>query len=187
MCRGRIQLRLDPAAVIETPGRTVILGTALLGASTPVSAVTVLDLAAGARLHLDGCAIGRGCRLTVGPKATLAVGTSTYISDGTHVAASTSISIGRDCAVSWGVTIIDDDGHGFGPPPYSNPVRIEDRVWIGCNVTILKGVTIGHGSVVAAGAVVARSCQPNSLLAGVPARVVKEGVEWTDQRQGSEH
>jgi acetyltransferase-like isoleucine patch superfamily enzyme len=152
----------------------VILGTALLGASTPVSAVTVLDLAAGARL-------------TVGPKATLAVGTSTYISDGTHVAASTSISIGRDCAVSWGVTIIDDDGHGFGPPPYSNPVRIEDRVWIGCNVTILKGVTIGHGSVVAAGAVVARSCQPNSLLAGVPARVVKEGVEWTDQRQGSEH
>ena len=50
---------------------------------------------------------------------------------------------------------------------------IEDGCWIGANVTTLKGVTIGRGSVVAAGAVVTRSCPPYSIIGGVPARVIK--------------
>ena len=50
---------------------------------------------------------------------------------------------------------------------------VEDGCWIGANVTILKGVTIGRGSVVAAGAVVTRSCPPYSIVGGVPARVIK--------------
>ncbi len=53
------------------------------------------------------------------------------------------------------------------------PVVIEDDVWCGANVTILKGVTIGRGSVVAAGAVVTKSCPPYSIVGGVPAKVLK--------------
>lgn len=53
------------------------------------------------------------------------------------------------------------------------PVVIEDDVWCGANVTILKGVTIGRGSVVAAGAVVTKSCPPYSIIGGVPAKVLK--------------
>lgn len=53
------------------------------------------------------------------------------------------------------------------------PVVIEDDVWCGANVTILKGVTIGHGSVVAAGAVVTRSFPPYSIIGGVPAKLIK--------------
>lgn len=53
------------------------------------------------------------------------------------------------------------------------PVVIEDDVWVGANVTILKGVTIGRGSVVAAGAVVTKSCPPYSIIGGVPAKVLK--------------
>lgn len=53
------------------------------------------------------------------------------------------------------------------------PVTIEDDVWCGANVTILKGVTIGRGSVVAAGAVVSKSCPPYSIIGGVPARIIK--------------
>lgn len=53
------------------------------------------------------------------------------------------------------------------------PVVIEDDVWCGANVTILKGVTIGHGSVVAAGAVVTKSFPPYSIIGGVPAKLLK--------------
>lgn len=56
---------------------------------------------------------------------------------------------------------------------YDQPVVIEDDVWCGANVTILKGVTIGHGSVVAAGAVVTRSFPPYSIIGGIPARLLK--------------
>lgn len=53
------------------------------------------------------------------------------------------------------------------------PVVIEDDVWCGANVTILKGVTIGHGSVVAAGAMVTKSFPPYSIIGGVPAKLIK--------------
>lgn len=58
-------------------------------------------------------------------------------------------------------------------PEHDAPVIIEDDVWCGANVTILKGVTIGRGSVVAAGAVVTKSFPPYSLIGGVPAKLIK--------------
>ena len=53
------------------------------------------------------------------------------------------------------------------------PVLIEDDVWCGSNVVILKGVTIGHGSIVAAGAVVTKSFPPYSIIGGVPAKLIR--------------
>ena len=81
---------------------------------------------------------------------------------------------------------INDDGSINGSP-YDLPVVIEDDVWVGANVTILKGVTIGRGSVVAAGAVVTRSCPPYSIIGGVPAKVLKmrftpEDIEEHERR-----
>ena len=58
-------------------------------------------------------------------------------------------------------------------PEHDAPVVIEDDVWCGANVTILKGVTIGRGSVVAAGAVVTNSFPPYSIIGGVPAKLIK--------------
>lgn len=58
-------------------------------------------------------------------------------------------------------------------PENDAPVVIEDDVWCGANVTILKGVTIGRGSVIAAGAVVTQSFSPYSVIGGVPARLLK--------------
>jgi acetyltransferase-like isoleucine patch superfamily enzyme len=58
-------------------------------------------------------------------------------------------------------------------PQNDAPVVIEDDVWCGANVTILKGVTIGRGTVIAAGAVVTKSCPPYSIVGGVPAKILK--------------
>ena len=58
-------------------------------------------------------------------------------------------------------------------PDNDKEVIIEDDIWIGANVTILMGVTIGRGSVVAAGAVVHKSCPPYSIVGGIPAKLIK--------------
>lgn len=58
-------------------------------------------------------------------------------------------------------------------PENDLPVIIEDDVWTGANVTILKGVTIGRGTIIAAGAVVTKSCPPYSIIGGVPAKIIK--------------
>ena len=58
-------------------------------------------------------------------------------------------------------------------PEQDLPVVIEDGVWCGANVTILKGVTIGRGSIVAAGAVVTKSCAPYSIIGGIPAKLIR--------------
>lgn len=67
--------------------------------------------------------------------------------------------------------------HGFAPDERHNlhpaPIRIGKRVWLGANVTVLPGVTIGDNAIIAAGAVVSRDIPANTVAAGVPAKVIK--------------
>lgn len=58
-------------------------------------------------------------------------------------------------------------------PQNDMPVIIEDDVWAGANITILKGVTIGRGAIIAAGSVVTKSCPPYSIIGGIPAKIIK--------------
>ena len=58
-------------------------------------------------------------------------------------------------------------------PENDQDVHIEEGVWVGCNATILKGVTIGKGAVVAAGSVVTKDVLPYSIVGGNPAKVIK--------------
>ena len=91
------------------------------------------------------------------------------------------VRIGRNVLIASNVLICDSD-HVVVPggiPVTSNgkfvtrPVRVEDNCWIGQNAVILKGVTIGHDSIVGANSVVTRDVPPRSIVAGNPARVVK--------------
>lgn len=92
------------------------------------------------------------------------------------------VTIGRRCQIAFGVTISDHDFHRTFDNGIQNPetlpVVIGDGVWIGMNATILKGVTIGDGAIVAAGAVVTRDVPPRAMVAGVPARIIKSEVEF---------
>jgi len=184
ICRGRVQLSLAGSAVISPTKGESFLGIPLF-AGTPRTATTVLSVGTRAELIVTEATIGRGCSVVLGPNAVCHIGRGTYIADGSRIWATSSIRVGSSCAVSFGVTIIDDDGHGFGPPPYSQPVTIGDDVWIGCNVTILKGVTIGSGSAIAAGTVVNKSCPPRSLVGGVPGKIIRTDIRWTDSARTS--
>ena len=119
-----------------------------------------------------------GFNIVVGYGATLTLG-SGFINNKVTIHCFDSISIGDDVVISKNVTIYDTDSHSInGKTRISSPIVIGDHVWIGLNVTILKGVQIGSGSVVAAGAVVTRDVPKNTLVGGVPAKVIKENVSW---------
>ena len=135
-----------------------------------------------------------GCSFSLGQKGRATVGDFTLM-NGALVMAEELIEIGSYCLISWNVGIADSDFHPIDPaqrridahalapyykdrpprPPIRTaPVRIADNVWIGMNAVILKGVTIGENSVVAAGSVVSKSVAPNTVVAGNPAVVVKQ-------------
>lgn len=109
----------------------------------------------------------------------LIIGDNTFIGDRTEIHCGKEIIIGNDCDISWDVVIMDRDYHKLNSQEcVYKPVHIGNKVWIGCRSTILKGVKIGDGAVVAAGSVVTRDVPANTVVAGNPARVVKEDIYW---------
>jgi acetyltransferase-like isoleucine patch superfamily enzyme len=111
--------------------------------------------------------------------ARLRIGDDTHVGDRTEIHCGHEVSIGAGCAISWDVVILDRDYHALdADDEQRRPVRIGDHVWIGCRAIVLKGVTIGPGAVVAAGAVVTEDVPARALVAGNPARVVREAVSW---------
>jgi acetyltransferase-like isoleucine patch superfamily enzyme len=92
-----------------------------------------------------------------------------------------SISIGSNVAISHDVTIMDSDAHNIDYDGYkmTKPVFIGNNVWIGSRTMILKGVRIGEGAIIAAGAIVTKDVPANSIAAGSPAKVIKENVNWS--------
>lgn len=101
------------------------------------------------------------------------------INAGSFLVAKEKIEIGRNTGLAYRVTILT--GTGINPhnslkelyPRRTAPVKIGDNVWVGCNVTIFPGVTIGDYSVVAAGSVVTKDVPSGVLVGGVPAKVIK--------------
>lgn len=117
---------------------------------------------------------------------TISVGDDVYIGPGARLHASDSeIRLGSKIMFGPNVTIMGGD-HNTSEigvymydqhnklPENDQKVIIEDDVWIGCDVTILKGVIIGHGSIIAAGALVIKNVDPYSIVAGVPAKLIKK-------------
>ena len=109
--------------------------------------------------------------------ALLEIGNNTYLNGG-FIDCSHHISIGDDCAMADGVRIMDESFHSVDSQIGGGEIKIGHNVWIATGAMILPGVKIGDGAIVAAGAVVAKDVPPRSMVAGVPAKVVKENVEW---------
>lgn len=114
-------------------------------------------------------------KLEVGRGGQLKLGDATFVNFGVDINAQVSITIGDHVRIAPLVSIVDDDWHQVEPsrPRRRAPVVIEPDVWLGRLVTVLPGVTIGRGSVVAAGSVVSRSIPSGVLAAGSPARPIR--------------
>jgi len=127
--------------------------------------------------------LGPGVGVVTGPNARLTIGDNTYITASSVLYCANEIEIGSDCAISWNTTILDTDFHHIYYPDgtqneLTSPVRIGNKVWIGCNCTILKGVTIGDNAVIGANTLVNKDVPPNCLAVGNPMRIIKEGIDW---------
>jgi acetyltransferase-like isoleucine patch superfamily enzyme len=121
--------------------------------------------------------LGRVIRtqLGTGPDGKLIIGDHVGINEGVSIFALDEIRIDDYAMIADYVSIADATYHDLAPglPARTAPVHIERNVWLGRNVVVLPGVTIGANSVVAAGAVVTRDVAPNTLVGGVPARFMR--------------
>ncbi len=132
----------------------------------------------------DGVFLQWGTILRTAKNAQLNVGNQVFV-DGAIIVSDLNIEIGNQVMVGREVLIIDHDGQGLdGNPPAKKPVKIGNHVWICNRAVILKGVTVGDHSVVAAGAVVVDDVEPNSLVAGNPARKMRTTSGYTLNRAG---
>ena len=156
--RGRVRLRRAG----RIGARPIVLGKPVVDAT---------DLEAG-----DDFKVWSGHRQTLisgwGP---IRIGDRVFVNSGTVVIAVEGITIGDDVALASEVVLIDSDSHGVeGRPHRQAPIVIGDGCWLGTRAMVLPGVTLGKRVLVAAGAVVTRDVPDDCLVAGNPARVVRE-------------
>ena len=131
----------------------------------------------------------------------ISVGNRTYIGNGTKLISRSSIEIGDDVTIAWGCYLYDHNSHSLDWVERHNdikqqlldlkdtenfvmnknwsvvataPIVICDKVWIGFEAVILKGVTVGEGAIVGARSVVTKDVEPWTVVAGNPARIVKK-------------
>jgi len=130
----------------------------------------------------DRFTLGKGCALDIAKGATAEFGRG-YVTGRTTFVITHGLKIGDGCAISWDCQFIDDDFHELeypGKKEKKKGIEIGKHVWIGRGAIFLRGAKVPDGCVVAAGAVVSASFdKENCLIAGSPARVVKENIQWT--------
>ncbi|MEA2200929.1 MAG: hypothetical protein QOI89_1525 [Solirubrobacteraceae bacterium] len=139
-----------------------------------------LEIGRGARLRIGRWAwIGHGGKIRV-HEGEVSIGAKTVIGQECTISAFQSISIGRECILADRVMLIDFD-HGVTEVErpirlqgiYKRDVRVGHNVWMGYGACILRGVTIGDNSIIGTSSVVTKAFPANSVLGGIPARLIR--------------
>ena len=139
---------------------------------------TLIRLNPNAKLIINGNArIFYGGDLFLFDDAQFIIGNS-YINSNCLIRVVKKVVIGDDSAIACNFTGLDSNFHSLNGKLHTQEIIIGNHVWIGANVTVLPGVKIGDGAVIAAGSVVREDVLPHSLVAGVPAKEIKKNVRW---------
>lgn len=134
----------------------------------------------------DNCRIGKTEFWIKGNNCTIELKNNVYIRSA-HIACGDNqniIEIGNNCLIAYNVEIRNNDSHYIFDLSTNEQVNkpqnilIEDKVWIGGNTTILKGVKVGKGSVIGGGSIVTKSVDENSIYVGSPAKKIKSNIYW---------
>jgi len=147
------RVTLRGSAVVENSGRMTIGNNVRL-----LSTVAKLELVSLPGGHLE-------------------IGNYVFVNYGTSLVSKVHVRIGDHCLIGSHVTVMDCDFHRVedkGWDESGDEILIDERVWIANRAMILKGVRIGHDAVVAAGSVVTHDVPPKTLVAGVPAKVIRQ-------------
>jgi len=169
-------LKLSPKSEIYLNG-DLILNANRMGKNGRSS---ILRMDTGAILECNGFQFMYGADIILFRGARLTLGKNSFINSDCKIRCHKEIIIGEDCAISHDFTVMDSDAHELNGSRNTKPVQIGHHVWIGTRVTILNGVTVGDGAVIAAGALVTDDVPAGTLVGGVPAKVIKEKVEWNN-------
>lgn len=133
----------------------------------------------------SGFTTGKNCRIEIYGKGKITCGINVRIGDNVHIAASDCVEIGDECLFASKIFISDTSHGSYGEngsspdippnvrPLVACPVHIGKNVWLGENVVVLAGVSIGDGCIVGANATVTKSLPAGSIAVGSPAKVVK--------------
>ena len=126
-------------------------------------------------MHIESCAISSGVRFG---SARIAIGEGTFVNENCVFANSVLVSIGRRCDIAHDVVFVTNthelgDAERRAGRSKPAPIQVGDGCWIGARAVVLPGVTIGAGTIIAAGAVVTKDCEAHSIYAGVPARKIR--------------
>jgi acetyltransferase-like isoleucine patch superfamily enzyme len=174
--RSGSNVYISPAADLRNPGKIFLEDNVVLekrcrlwangkGASITIGAETTIYPYALLKCNRGKIVLGKGCS----------------INDYSILYGFGGISIGNDVHIAAHVVVVASEHDysllgkdNFSAEMLGKGIIIEDHVWVGANAVILDGVTIGHGSVIGAGAVVSRDIPPDSIAVGVPARVIKK-------------
>lgn len=143
----------------------------------------LINLGRDARIVVKGTSqIWRGAQVTVIRGGRLELGGKNIFNEDSRLICCKSISFGVSSGMSWNATVVDTDLHPITVDgrmlEQDRSVRLGDRAFVGAGATVLKGVTLGDGAIVGAGAIVTKDVPARCIVAGNPARVVHENIDW---------
>lgn len=177
LCHKYTRLMLNKNAKIECMGKLDIGSKE----NTASKQETRFSMGNNSKLIIDGhFNVGFGTDIRIFDNAELKLG-SGYFNGFVQIVCAKKIEIGNNVAIARDVIIRDTDAHKIEDNKHepTQEVIIGNNVWIGTRAVIMKGVHIGDGAVIAAGAIVTKDVPANSIVAGVPAKVIKENIKWS--------